>query len=433
MSIRAIIAQSKLVVICEWEVLMNFEPRLMATLVLSAALGAAAQTASAQMEGKTVRIGVLTDESSIFSDGGGLGSVDAARMAIEDYGGKVAGAKIELLDADHLNKADVGSAIAREWFDQKGVDMITDLQNSAIALAVSDLARSKNKVAIVTGAAGLALTGAACSPNTVHWVWDTYGNANAVATPLVKQGLDKWFYIAADYSFGAELTQQASAIVEKNGGKNLGVVRHPLNTADFGSYLLQAQASGANMVALANGGQDNAQAIKQAHEFGVVGGKNKPSIVGLATTLGDIHALGLPTAQGLYVAEGFYWDLNDGTRAWSQRWSKRNKNRMPTMIQAGAYSATLHYLKAVEAAKSTDGKVAVEQMKKMPGEDALFGKGRVRQDGRYLHDMYLFVVKTPQESKGGWDYERLISTIPADQAFRPLDQGGCPLVTANTR
>ncbi len=407
---------------------MKLACRLTASLLFLVAAAFAPAIAFAQMEGKTVRIGVLTDELSVFSDGGGLGSVDAARMAIEDYGGKVAGAKIELLDADHLNKPDVGSAVAREWFDQKGVDMVTDLQNSAIALAVSDLAKTKNKVAMVTGAAGLALTGSACTPNTVHWVWDTYGNANAVALPLLKKGLDKWFYIAADYSFGAELTQQASMIVEKNGGKNLGVVRHPLNTSDFASYILQAQSSGANLIALANGGQDNAQAIKQAHEFGI-GGSGNTSIVGLATTLGDIHALGLDVAQGLYVAEGFYWDLNDGTRAWSQRWSKRNKNRMPTMIQAGAYSATLHYLKAVEAAKSTDGRVVVEQMKKMPGQDDLFGKGQVRQDGRYLHNMYLFAVKTPQESKGGWDYERLISTIPAAQAFRPMDQGGCYLVT----
>jgi branched-chain amino acid transport system substrate-binding protein len=400
-----------------------------ATLVAVAAISViAAVTASAQLAGKTVRIGVLTDESSIFSDGGGLGSVDAARMAIEDYGGVVAGAKIELIDADHLNKADVGSAIAREWFDQRGVDMIVDLQNSAVALAVSEVARTKNKVAIVTGAAGLALTGSACSPNTIHWVWDTYGNANALALPLVKKGFDKWFYIAADYSFGAELSSQASKIVEENKGKNVGLVRHPLNTSDFGSFLLQAQGSGANLIALANGGQDNALAIKQAHEFGVVGGKGKPSIVGLATTLVDIHSLGLKTAQGLYVSEAFYWDLNEGTRAFARKWSKRNKGRMPTAIQAGAYSAVLHYLKAVEAIKSTDGRAVVDQMKKMPGKDDLFGAGVVRQDGRYLHDMFLFEVKKPEDSKEPWDYYRLVETIPAERAFRPLEQGGCAFV-----
>lgn len=398
-----------------------------ATLIAVAITGVTMVTASAQLAGKTVRIGVLTDQSSIFSDGGGLGSVDAARMAIEDYGGKVAGAKIELVDADHLNKADVGSAIAREWFDQRGVNMIVNMQNSAVALAVSEVARTKNKVAIVTGAAGLALTGSACSPNTIHWVWDTYGNANALALPLVKKGLDKWYYIAADYSFGAELSAQASNIVEANKGKNVGLVRHPLNTSDFGSFLLQAQGSGANLIALANGGQDNALAIKQAHEFGVVGGKGKPSIVGLATTLVDIHSLGLKTAQGLYVAEAFYWDLNEGTRAFARKWSKRNKGRMPTAIQAGAYSAVMHYLKAVEAIKSTDGKAVVDQMKKMPGKDDLFGAGIVRRDGRYLHDMFLFEVKKPEDSKEPWDYYRLVETIPAERAFRPIEQGGCAL------
>ncbi len=400
---------------------------LAAALMCAATLAMGGQ-ASAQLAGKTVKIGVLTDESSIFADGGGLGSVAAARMAIEDYGGKVAGAKIELIDADHLNKPDVGSSIAREWFDRSGVDMIVDLQNSAVALAVSEIARTKNKVAIVTGAAGLALTGKACSPNTVHWVWDTYGNAKTLALPLVKMGYDKWYYIAADYSFGAELTEQASKIVAANGGKNLGVARHPLNTSDFGSFLLQAQASGANLVALANGGQDNALAIKQAHEFGLVGGKEKRSIVGLATTIVDVNSLGLPTAQGLYVAEAFYWDLNDKTRKWSERWSKLNKGRMPTEIQAGAYSAVLHYLKAVEAIKSTDGNAVVDQMKKMPGEDDLFGAGRLRPDGRYEHEMYLFLVKSPEESKGPWDYYKLVDTIPADQAFRPMSEGGCPLV-----
>jgi len=407
---------------------MRVKLTIAALMTIAATLFGAIAPAPAQLTGKTVRIGVLTDESSIFSDGGGLGSVDAARMAIEDYGGMVAGAKIELIDADHLNKADVGSAIAREWFDQRGVDVIVDLQNSAIALAVSEVARTKNKVAIVTGAAGLALTGSACSPNTIHWVWDTYGNANALALPLVKKGFDKWFYIAADYSFGTELSTQASNIVEANKGKNVGLVRHPLNTSDFGSFLLQAQGSGANLIALANGGQDNALAIKQAHEFGVVGGKDKPSIVGLATTLVDIHSLGLKTAQGMYVSEAFYWDLNEGTRAFSRKWQKRNKGRMPTAIQAGAYSAVMHYLKAVEAIKSTDGKAVVDQMKKMPGKDDLFGAGIVRQDGRYLHDMFLFMVKKPEESKEPWDYYQLVETIPADRAFRPIEQGGCALV-----
>jgi branched-chain amino acid transport system substrate-binding protein len=243
----------------------------------------------------------------------------------------------------------------------------------------------------------------------------------------VKKGFDKWYYIAADYSFGAELSSQASNIVEANKGKNVGLVRHPLNTSDFGSFLLQAQSSGANLIALANGGQDNALAIKQAHEFGVVGGKGKPSIVGLATTLVDIHSLGLKTAQGLYVAEAFYWDMNEGTRAFARKWSKRNKGRMPTAIQAGAYSAVMHYLKAVEAIKSTDGRAVVDQMKKMPGKDALFGAGIVRQDGRYLHDMFLFMVKKPEESKEPWDYYQLVETIPAERAFRPIEKGGCAL------
>lgn len=401
--------------------------KLLAAVGVYAAALAIGGAASAQLEGKTVKIGVLTDESGLFSSGGGLGSVAAARMAIEDYGGKVAGAKIELVDGDHLNKADVGSSIARKWFDQDGVDMIVDLQNSAVALAVSEVAREKNKVAMVTGAAGLALTGEACNPNTVHWVWDTYGNANALALPLVKRGFKKWFYIAVDYSFGKELTGQAAKIVEANGGKTVDSVRHPLHTSDFGSYLLQAQSSRADMIALANGGQDTALAIKQAHEFGAIG-KDKASIVGLATTIDDINSLGLKATQGLYVAGAFYWNLNDKTRKWSERWSKLNNGRMPTAIQAGAYSATLHYLKAVEAIKSTDGKAVVEQMKKMPGEDVLFGKGNLRQDGRYEHDMYLFEVKSAQDSKEPWDYYKLIDTIPANHAFRPMSDGGCSLV-----
>ncbi len=396
-------------------------------LVIMAALGlAAAPAAQAQVSDGVIKIGVLTDMSSLYADLSGQGSVIAARMAVEDFGAAKKGMKVEIISADHQNKADVGSGIARQWLDSDKVDVIVDTPNSAVALAVNQIVKEKGKAFLVSGAASSDLTGKACSPNTIHWTYDTWALANGTGSAIVKTGGDSWFFITADYAFGHALERDTEAVVIKNGGKVLGKVRHPLNTADFSSFLLQAQSSKAKIIGLANAGGDTTNAIKQAAEFGIV--KGGQSLAGLLVFLTDVHALGLPTAQGLIFTEAFYWDTNDKTRSFAKRFAELDRGIHPTMIHAGVYAATLHYLKAVEALKGDDGTKVIAKMKDTPTDDPLFGKGTIRADGRKLHPMYLFEVKKPAESKAPWDYYKLRATIPAEQAFRPIDQGDCPLV-----
>ena len=396
--------------------------------LLAAALGAAcfAGGAQAQISGNVIKIGVLSDMSSLYTDLAGAGSVLAARMAVEDSGIEKRGYKVEIISADHQNKPDVGSQIARQWYDADGVDVIVDVPNSGVALAVNQITRDKGKAFLVSGAGSSDLTGKACSPNTIHWAYDTWMLANGTGTALTKQGGSTWFFITADYAFGQALERDTTAAVERNGGKVLGDVRAPLNTQDFSSFLLQAQASKAKIIGLANAGGDTTNSIKQAAEFGIV--KGGQSLAGLLVFLTDIHALGLQTAQGLVFTETFYWDLNDQTRAFAKRFAPQDKGIYPTMVHAGVYSALLHYLKAVEALKSDDGTKVIAKMKEMPTDDPLFGKGTIRADGRKIHPAYLVEVKKPSESKGTWDYYKIRATIPADEAFRPLKDGGCPLV-----
>ncbi|HXP31572.1 MAG TPA: ABC transporter substrate-binding protein [Stellaceae bacterium] len=389
----------------------------------------AAYAAQAQISDNVVRIGVLNDQSGVFADSTGPGSVVAAKMAAADFGDKVAGARIEIISADHLNKPDVGSSIAREWFDEKGVDAIADLGNSAVALAVQEVAKTRNKAILLSAGGSTAFTGKACTPITVQWTYDTWASANAIAAPLVKSGKDTWFFITADYTFGHDLESSSRSIVEASGGKVVGDVMHPLNTADFASFVLQAQASKAKVVAFANGGDDTLRGIKQAHEFQL--DKSGQVIAGLSALIGDVHALGLEAAQGLFVAEPFYWDLYDQTRKWAERWSKLDgHNRMPGMMQAGVYSVIMDYLRAVAATKSDAGKTVVDEMKKTPVNDPLFGHVSVRPDGRAIHNFYQFQVKSPAESKGPWDHYKLVATVPPDQAFRPMSEGGCPMVAS---
>jgi branched-chain amino acid transport system substrate-binding protein len=347
-------------------------------------------------------------------------------MAVEDYGAAAKGLKVEIIFADHQNKPDIGSAVARQWYDADKVDVIVDVPNSGVALAVNQITRDKGKAFLVSGAASSDLTGKACSPNTIHWTYDTWALANGTGNAIVKTGGDSWFFITADYAFGLALERDVEAVVLKNGGKVLGRVRHPLNTADFSSFLLQAQASKAKIIGLANAGGDTTNAIKQAAEFGLV--KSGQNLAGLLVFITDVHALGLPTAQGLIFTETFYWDMNDKTRAFAKKFADRNRGIHPTMIHAGVYASVLHYLKAVEALKSDEGTKVIEKMKATPTDDPLFGKGSIRADGRKIHPAYLFEVKKPNESKGPWDYYKLRATIPAEQAFRPVDQGDCPLV-----
>lgn len=399
--------------------------RLQTLFISVAVLAVAAVAAQAET---SVKIGVLNDRSGLYADLGGEGSVIAAKMAVEDFKASDKGIKVEVVAADHQNKPDVAVNTAREWFDQQSVDVILDVPNSGVALAVNELVKEKNKVFINSGAATSDLTGAKCSPNTVHWTYDTWALANGTGSAIVKRGGTTWFFITADYAFGAALERDTSKVVKDNGGTIVGGVKHPLNTQDFSSFLLQAQSSKAKIIGLANAGGDTINSIKQASEFGIVqGGQN---LAGLLIFLSDIHSLGLKTAQGLIFTAAFYWDLNDQTRTWSDRFFKAT-NKRPTMVQAGVYAGTLHYLKAVEALKDgKDGKAVVAKMKEIPTDDPLFGKGQVRTDGRTTHDMYLFEVKKPEESKGPWDYYKLLSTIPADKAFRPLAEGGCSLVAA---
>ncbi len=395
------------------------------TLII-AALVLVAGTAHAQISDGIVKIGVLNDQSSLYADLAGQGSVVAARMAVEDYGAAAKGLKVEIIFADHQNKPDVGSQIARQWYDAEKVDLIIDVPNSGVALAVNQITREKKKAFIVSSAATSDLTGKACSPNTIHWTYDTWALANGTGNAIVKTGGDTWFFITADYAFGHALERDTEAVVIKSGGKVLGKVRHPLNNQDFSSFLLQAQASKAKIIGLANAGGDTTNAIKQGAEFGLVkGGQN---FAGLLVFITDVHAMGLEKAQGLIFTESFYWDLNDKTRAFAKRFAERDRGIHPTMIHAGVYASVLHYLKAVTALKSDDGTTVIAKMKEMPTDDSLFGKGIIRADGRKIHPVYLFEVKKPSESKGPWDYYKLRATIPAEQAFRPLDQGDCPLV-----
>jgi branched-chain amino acid transport system substrate-binding protein len=393
-----------------------------ASLVFAACGGALAQD-------KNVKIGVLTDNSGLYSDLGGAGSTLAAQMAIEDSGLVAKGWKIDLISADHQNKPDIATTIARQWIDVEKVDILMDVLNSGVALAVNNVVKEKNAIMINTGAATSDLTNAQCSPNTVHWVYDTYMLANSTGQALVKAGGDTWYFLTADYAFGHALERDTAAVVTKSGGKVIGTVRHPLNTADFSSFLLQAQASKAKIIGMANAGGDTTNTIKQAAEFGIVAGGQK--LAGLLLFITDVHSLGLNVAQGLNFTETFYWDLNDGTRAFSKRFSDRMKNKaQPSMVQAGVYSGLVHYFKSLEAMGGNphDGLKVVDKMKSIPTDDPLFGKGSIRADGRKLHPAYLFEVKKPSESKGPWDYYKLIGTTPGDQAFRPLSESACPLV-----
>jgi branched-chain amino acid transport system substrate-binding protein len=385
---------------------------------------------AAQAEDLAVKIGVMSDMSGLYADLGGPGSVVAAKLAVEDFNPAAHGLKVDIVTGDMQNKPDVGANLARQWYDVDHVDMIVDVPNSGVALAVNEVAREKNKVFIVSGAASSDLTGPKCSPDTIHWTYDTWMLANGTGKALVKTGGDTWFFLTADYAFGHALERDTTVVVLANGGKVLGAVAHPLNTSDFSSYLLQAQASKAKIIGLANAGGDTINSIKQGAEFGIAAGGQQ--FAGLLVFISDVNSLGLKTAQGLVLTATWYWDMTDANRAFTKRWQAQMPGKFPTMVQAGVYSAVTHYLKAVAALKSAaDGKAVVAQMKAMPTDDPLFGKGSVRADGRKIHPAYLFQVKTPEESKYPGDDYKLRATIPADEAFRPLKDGNCPMVTSN--
>jgi branched-chain amino acid transport system substrate-binding protein len=398
--------------------------RLKHTLVAAAAVMAVAGQAYGQEI--DIKIGVMNDRSGLYADLTGEGSVVAARMAAEDFDVEGKGWKVEFVSADHQNKPDIASTIARTWYDEDDVDVIVDVPTSSAALAVNQITREKNKVFLVSGAATSDLTGAQCSPNTIHWTYDTWALANGTGRAMVEAGGDTWFFLTADYAFGHALERDTSAVVEATGGQVLGAVRHPFPGQDFSSFLLQAQASGAKVIGLANAGGDTINSIKQAAEFGITqAGQN---LAGLLVFITDVNALGLQTAQGLVLTEAFYWDLDDGTREWSQRFAANHNGNMPTMIHAGVYSSLMHYFKAIEELGNTDSVAVVEKMKELPTSDPLFGEGEVRADGRKIHKMYLFEVKSPDESEGDWDFYKLVNEIPADVAFRPMEEGGCELV-----
>lgn len=390
---------------------------------LLAAVATSALLLAAPTSAQGVKIGILNDQSGVYADYGGKYSVEAAKMAIEDFGGEVLGQKIEMITADHQNKPDLATSIARRWYDADNVDMITELTTSSVALAVQDLSKEKKKIDIVVGAATSSITGTACSPYGFHWAFDTHALAVGTGGALTKAGGDSWFFLTADYAFGYALEKDTSEIVTHSGGKVLGSVRVPLNSSDFSSFLLQAQSSKAKIVGLANAGQDTTNSIKQAAEFGIVQGGQK--LAGLLMTIAEVNGLGLPAAQGLVLTEGFYWDQNDTTRAFSERFFKRT-GRMPSMIHAGTYSATLSYLKAVKAAGSKDAEAVSKKLKELPVDDA-FAKGKVLENGRMVHDMYLFEVKKPSESKKPWDYYKQLAVVPGDQAFFTAKESGCPL------
>jgi branched-chain amino acid transport system substrate-binding protein len=398
------------------------------TLMLGTAL-AFAMSASAFAMDKTIKIGVLNDQSGLYADIAGPGSVLAAQMAVEDSGLTKKGWKIEVVAGDHQNKPDIGVNVARQWIDVDKVDVIADVPTSSVALAVSNLVKEKNIVFLNSGAGTSDLTNKACSPNTIHWTYDTYMLAHGTGSALTKSGGNTWFFLTADYAFGAALERDTTEAINALGGKVLGSVRHPLNTADFSSFLLQAQASKAKVIGLANAGGDTINAIKQASEFGIVAGGQK--LAGLLMFVSDVHALGLKVAHGLNMTETFYWDLNDGTRAFSKRFAEKMKNHaMPTMVQAGVYSSLIHYFKTLDkmGGNPHDGAKIVKAMEAMPTDDPLFGKGSIEPNGRKIHPAYLFEVKSPSESKGPWDYYKLVATIPADQAFTPLAKSACPLL-----
>ena len=399
----------------------------LAKLAVAALLAFAIPTmaAEAQISDDVVKLGVLTDMSSLYSDATGQGSVTAVEMAVEDFGGKVKGKPIEVVRADHQNKPDVGSNIARNWYDNDKVDVILDVPTSSVALAVQNITREKNKVFIISGGGSSDLTGVACSPNGIHWTYDTYALSNVAGKAMVKRGEDTWFFLAADYAFGAALERDAANVVREAGGKVLGTVRHPLNSSDFSSFLLQAQASQAKVVGLANAGGDTTNAIKQASEFGLMKGGQK--LLALLLEITDSHSIGLNDGQGLILTDAFYWDQDDASRAFSKKFFTR-VGHMPTMIQAGLYSATMHYLKAIDAIGTDDALKTIAQMKATHIHDFFTKDGYIRDDGRMVHEMHLFELKKPSESKGEWDLYKLIATVPGDEAFRPLDKGGCPLI-----
>jgi branched-chain amino acid transport system substrate-binding protein len=393
-----------------------------------AALAVAFASTTALAQQINVKIGVMSDMSSLYADVGGPGSVTAAKLAVEDFQKINPNVKVEILSADHQNKADVGSGIVNKWFDTEGVDAVMDVPNSGVALATSEIARVKNKVFIGSGPASSDLTGPKCNANTVHWTYDTWMLANGTGKAIVKTGGDTWFFLTSDYAFGHALERDTAAVVEANGGKVVGKVRHPINTSDFSSFLLQAQASKAKIIGLANAGGDTINSIKAGAECGIAAGGQK--FAGLLVFSSDVAALGLQTAQGLTLTETWYWDANDNNRAWTKRWQAERAGKFPTMVQAGVYAGTMHYLKAVAALKSSaDGKAVVAKKKELPTDDVLFGKGTIRPDGRKLHDAYLFEVKKPAESKHPGDFYHLRATIPAAEAFRSLKDGQCPLVS----
>jgi branched-chain amino acid transport system substrate-binding protein len=400
--------------------------RIAATLLASFA---SVLPAAAQISDDVVKIGILNDQSGVFADLGGQGSVLAARIAIEEFGGAVLGKPIELIFGDHQNKPDIGSAIARRWIDTQNVDAIADVPSSATAIAVQNVTRDKNKMLFLSSSGLSDFTGKRCSPTTIHWTYDTYSNANGTARALVKQGGDTWFFLTADNAGSHSQEQDAVGFVRKAGGKVLGAARHPLATHDFSSFLVQAQSSNAKVIGLANAGGDTITAVKQAKEFGITQGGQK--LAGLLMFITDIHAIGLADAQGLVFTDSFYWDMDDKTRAWSKKFMERHGGRAPTSAQAGVYGAVLHYLKAIKEAGTDEATAVSKKMKEMPVDDFWSAGFKIRQDGRLVRDMYLFEVKKPSESKGPWDYYKVLAKIPGDEAYRPISEGGCPLVSQN--
>ncbi len=405
--------------------------RIVGFIALFTVLSLTTEQAHAQISDGVVKIGVLNDESGPYAVLAGPGSRVAALMAVEDFGAAAKGMKVEIVFADHQNKLDVGKKIARQWYETEKVDVIVDVPTSPVTLAINQIAREKGKALLVTSAATSDLTGKACSPNTIHWTYDNWALANSTGKALVKSGANTWFFLTVDDAFGHGLERAVEAVVLENGGRVLGKISHPLSTSDFSSFLLQAQTSQARIIGLANAGVDATNAIEQGTRLDIVQrGQNFATLLMLLT---DVHRLGLDKAQGLMLSEAFYWDLDTQTRAWSARFARRHWGAMPTMAQAGVYSAVLHYLKAVDALKSDDGTLVIAKMKALPTDDPLFGKGTIREDGRKIHPMYLFEVKKPSESKGPWDFYKLRATIPAAEAFRPMDQGDCPLVQKSQR
>ncbi len=392
---------------------------------LTCAAALISTVAQAQISDDSVKIGVLTDQTGVYADATGPGSVEAVRMAIADFGGKVAGKSIMMVDADHQNKADIGAGIARRWFENENVDVIVDFANSAVAFAVLELAKQKNKAILIASAGSSDLTGKACSPNSVQWVYNTYALANGTARALVKEGGKDWYFVTVDYAFGHALRNDAAKTVEKLGGKVAGEVRHPLNSMDFSSYILQAQGSKADVIAFANTGGDLANSIRQAQEFGLTKGKQRLAAFLMQTS--DIHAIGLQAAQGLLVTTGFYWDLDDQTRAFAKKFMDKTGKR-PTMVQAGLYSAVSNYLKAIEKSGTDDGPKVIAQLKSMPIDDFFARNASLREDGQLIHDMYLVQAKSPAESKGAWDYEKLVQVIRGKDAFVSPEESACPLL-----